>query len=158
MQPAKTSIAFIALLYVAWDHGASADDPQVVKVFVLAGQSNMEGHAEIWICGDGEWTKTPFTNPDPYQLLDIFAALGQQGEVAIVMHGWAAPTDDDQDCKPSEHPSRRRMRLYIQLFERDLQTVIEWNDTKVIDVMPDMGTGFMASSIMEAIDNLGEDN
>ena len=115
---------------------------------------DMNGDAEIWIHGNNGWTVTPFISSDPYSLLDMFALLGQQGETAIIMHGWAAPVDECDDLKPSQHPSRRRMRLYIHLYERELQLAIQWGDTNEIEIMPEEAQGFMAEAIQDAIDNL----
>lgn len=82
----------------------------------------------------------------PYDILAEFVYHGMDGMSVLTMHGWAAPLDDT-DGRPSEHPAKRRMRLYILMYQGACHTAIAWQDTAEFEVMNEPGAGALAEAI-----------
>ena len=82
----------------------------------------------------------------PYDILVPFVYHGMDGVSMLTMHGWAAPTDGVEG-RPSEHPSKRRMRMYIMMNCGVCRVAIKWHDTDVVEIMNDNGAGALADAI-----------
>ena len=82
----------------------------------------------------------------PYDILVPFVYHGMDGMSVLTMHGYAAPLDD-HDGRPSEHPAKRRMRLYILMHQGACHTAIAWQDTDDFEVMNEPGAGMLADAI-----------
>lgn len=91
---------------------------------------------------------------DPYEAIDEFVDLGLEGEVMMVMLGWAAPTDNEGmptgNALPSKHPERIRVRLFVYLDHGTMSTAMHLRDGE-IDVDLGSGTGPLADAINESI-------
>lgn len=84
--------------------------------------------------------ETPMTIPiamdkDIYDMLedhDIARELTPYTKFGIVTCGWAAPinheSDEGNDIAPSQHPEKRRVRLFSMLHETDLMSSIRFED------------------------------
>ena len=86
----------------------------------------------------------------PYDILSELVYHGMDGVSVMTMHGWAAPTDGTEG-RPSEHPSKRRMRLYILMHQGALHTAIAWQDTAEFEVMTEAGAGALADAISQVM-------
>ena len=78
---------------------------------------------------------------DVYQLLDSVKPSLVKGfdALAIVTCGWAAPISEGQsepDGAPSEHPDRRRVRLFVCATRSEMVSVLRFQDeadTPILD-------------------------
>jgi len=78
---------------------------------------------------------------DVYQLLDSVKPSLVSGfdALAIVTCGWAAPISEGQsepDGAPSEHPDRRRVRLFVCATRSEMVSVLRFQDeadTPILD-------------------------
>jgi hypothetical protein len=49
--------------------------------------------------------------------------------IALETGGWSAPIDDEYDCRPSEHPQRRRMHSTVLVYGNGIDvTVLRYDD------------------------------
>ena len=94
---------------------------------------------------NGTWVVAAEGN-SPYDLVAPFVYHGMDGLSMLTMHGWAAPKDDT-DGRPSEHPAKRRMRLYIQMNVGVCHTAILWQDSDDFEIMDEPGAGALADAI-----------
>jgi hypothetical protein len=96
---------------------------------------------------NGTWVVAA-EDPSPYDLLVPFVYHGMDGVSMLTMHGWAAPNDDTSD-RPSLHPGKRRMRLYIQMNQGVCHCAIAWQDTDEFEIMHEPGAGALADAIAQ---------
>ena len=101
--------------------------------------------ALAFTCINGTWTVAAEAK-SPYDILAEFVYHGMDGMSVLTMHGYAAPLDD-HDGRPSEHPDKRRMRLYILMHQGACHTAIAWQDTAEFEVMNEPGAGALAEAI-----------
>ncbi len=88
-------------------------------------------------------------NGDPYQLLWTSNRPDHIKAIALVVTGWASPTDGE-DIAPSKHPERVRIRLVVCNGIDGFSTVMRRADTPdEAEVMGDEGTGSLRDA-MEA--------
>jgi len=91
---------------------------------------------------------------DVYDLLDSNEAreVAQQGDIAVVTGGWAAPisADDDFDGPPSEHPDKRRVRLVVCASRNNICAAMRFGDD-VDNVITDDGKarGSLNDAVLE---------
>lgn len=112
-----------------------------------------DNDAVVMTCINDTWV-TAAEGADPYDLLPPFVYHGMDGQSVLTMHGWAAPTDeiDGEHVRPSQHAAKRRMRMYIMMFQSDCRIAIEWQDTGIKEIMNDNGAGPLANAIDDVID------
>lgn len=95
---------------------------------------------------------------DVYELLDApTSAIARMFDAAVVLTcGWAAPvSDDDANSEfsgpPSEHPSRRRVRLVVAVGDDGVGSVLRFADAPD-EVICDPGAA--RGSLADAVTNL----
>lgn len=96
-------------------------DVDVFNIFELEYELNdgeMNG-SSLWIRNDGTNDKWALHGEgvDPYDDMRWFVACGapKHHEAMMVVHGWASPVQ--ADLAPSDHPMRKRVRLFIYMNE-----------------------------------------
>lgn len=95
---------------------------------------------------------------DVYELLDApTSAIARMFDAAVVLTcGWAAPVNDEE-CEsefsgpPSEHPSRRRVRLVVAVCDDGVGSVLRFADSPN-EVICDPGAA--RGSLADAVTNL----
>jgi len=92
---------------------------------------------------------------DVYNLLDSDEAreVAQQGDIALVTGGWAAPCGPDAidfDGPPSEHPEKRRVRLVVCASRNNVCSAMRFGDD-VENVITDDGKarGSLNDAVLE---------
>jgi hypothetical protein len=92
---------------------------------------------------------------DVYELLesdDSVAVANASDFIALVTCGWASPiTDDDDDVNevaPSQHPKRRRVRLFVLASRQSVASVLRFSD-EPDSIVTDEGqaTGSLADAV-----------
>lgn len=85
----------------------------------------------------------------PYELL-FFTEKPEDVEVcALVVTGWAAPTDGNNDTRPSQHKDRSRVRIVLSSNGTNTFTVARFaNDPDDIKEMGEDGEGAMPEALM----------
>ena len=99
----------------------------------------------------------PLESGDVYDLIESKASveLARRSDfIAIVTCGWAAPlsnntNDDDDKVAPSQHPQRRRVRLFVLASRSSVASVLRFSDTPD-ETVTDEGkaTGSLADAIL----------
>jgi len=72
--------------------------------------------------------------------------------IALVTCGWAAPiiNDEDEDCRPSLHPERRRVRLVITADRDSVVSVLRFEDEAGEPVVDEgQATGSLADALRD---------
>lgn len=102
----------------------------------------------------GEFTLAG-TSPDVYDLLadsESVAVAGTSDFVAVVTCGWASPIadDDNDELAPSQHPKRRRVRLFVLASRQGVASVLRFQD-EPDDIVTDEGqaTGTLNDAVHE---------
>jgi len=95
---------------------------------------------------------------DVYELLDApTSAIARMFDAAVVLTcGWAAPVNDEESDSefsgpPSEHPSRRRVRLVVAVCDDGVGSVLRFADSPD-EVICDPGAA--RGSLADAVTNL----
>jgi hypothetical protein len=95
---------------------------------------------------------------DVYELLDApTSAIARMFDAAVVLTcGWAAPVNDEESDSefsgpPSEHPSRRRVRLVVAVCDDGVGSVLRFADSPD-EVIRDPGAA--RGSLADAVTNL----
>ena len=109
-------------------------------------------HSTLWVMKNKLMTEMTH-HGDVYDMLDSKEAkklATKFGTITIVTAGWAAPLDTDEDCVPSKHPQRRRVRLAVTATKNDVASVLRFSDTPD-EIVTDEGTarGSLADAIKE---------
>jgi hypothetical protein len=112
------------------------DQPQFHLPARLYGRTN----AGIELLGESD---------EPYQLL-FFTEKPEGVEVcALVVTGWAAPTDDGPGTRPSQHKDRSRVRIVLSSNGADTFTVVRFaNEPDDIKEMGAGGEGALPEALM----------
>lgn len=100
----------------------------------------------------GEYT-VEATHGDVYELLesdDSVAVAKASDFIALVTCGWASPItdDDDEEVAPSQHPKRRRVRLFVLASRQGVASVLRFSD-EPDSIVTDEGqaTGSLADAV-----------
>jgi len=119
----------------------AADPPKPVKVFILAGQSNMEGQAVADLDGkdynDGKGTLNALLN-DPAKAPLVKHLKTDKGEWAVRDDVWVRyqPPLVNRECRrgrvdhPSRHPPEPPARHTTQPCGRSIHAVNSWNNRR----------------------------
>jgi len=96
------------------------------------------------------------THGDVYELLesdDSVAVANASDFIALVTCGWASPItdDDDEEVAPSQHPKRRRVRLFVLASRQSVASVLRFSD-EPDSVVTDEGKA--TGSLADAVHNL----
>jgi len=114
------------------------------------------GGARVYGVENGE-TFLIDTHPDIYDLLadeECRADAKAYSHVAVVTSGWAAPLNAQGEVEgaPSQHPSRRRVRLVITANAEGVASVMRFSDTPdEVITDPGQATGSLADAIREFV-------
>lgn len=111
-------------------------------------------HATVYRFSDDGWMHAGYSSQDPYSLILPFVAEGMIAESALVMHGWAAPLDSDEDCMPSQNSQRRRVRVYVHMVDSEWQTSLEFEGGDKVESQGDKGEGMFADAIIATLEML----
>lgn len=120
---------------------------EMTKPIEIAKQAEREindlGHgynqpsARLYVVSDGGISgvemRLASEHGDVYELLDSQSALevAQSAEyIGLVTCGWASPITDDSDesVPPSQHPERRRVRLFVLANRHATASVLRFSD------------------------------
>ena len=110
-------------------------------------------HSTLWVMENKTMTEVADYS-DVYNMLDSKEAkklATKFGTITVVTAGWAAPLETDEDCPPSEHSQRRRVRLAITATKNGVASVLRFSDTPD-EIITDEGTA--KGSLADAITNL----
>lgn len=86
----------------------------------------------------------------PYLLLERTNDHAAFSAAALVVTGWCAPTDpsDPSGRRPSEHPSRQRVRITVAIDDRGIATVMRRDGAPdEPEVMDDRGEGDLPDAL-----------
>lgn len=95
-------------------------------------------------------------HPDIYDLLeaDEATAVARVSDfIGLVTTGWAAPLNNGQpEGAPSEHPQRRRVRLFVLANAEKVTSVVRFQDDES-EIVIDEGqaTGSLADAIQQLV-------
>ncbi len=104
--------------------------------------------------------ETPMTiplgmNKDIYEMLDdheLARELTPYTKFGIVTCGWASPIEDDDtednSLRPSEHPKKRRVRLFTMLHGQDFLSAIRFQDDPEVIYDDDKSRGDLKDAMI----------
>ena len=104
--------------------------------------------------------ETPMTvpigmNKDIYDMLedhDMAKELAPYTKFGIVTCGWASPirdgNDEENSLRPSEHPEKRRVRLFTMLHETDFLSSIRFEDDPEVIYDEDKSSGDLKDAML----------
>ena len=95
-------------------------------------------------------------HPDIYDLLiakEASAVAKVSDFIGVVTTGWAAPlnAEGEADGAPSEHPSRRRVRLFILANAEKVTSVVRFQDEDEVVIDEGTATGSLADAIQRLV-------
>lgn len=97
----------------------------------------------------GGWTLLS-TKDDPADLISYAVSSSVYSQSVLVLHGWAAPVNDD-DIAPSKHPGRMRVRLYIHIDNGEVAVASRFVGKEVV-LMDHPMEGHFMGLIRDAIE------
>ena len=109
--------------------------------------------ASVWFWNEdsSQWNSIEESYEDPYDLIPAVAIHGYHGAAMFVVHGWAAPYNENEDyTRPSKHPERMRVRSFTYVSGENILNSyqIMGKPIEEVDVNPE---GAIVDTIVLAI-------
>lgn len=118
-----------------------------------------EAPATVWSPNEVREFEVKEEADSPYDLMREFAVYGVMDKAILAIRGWGAPIDPetgvDGNVRPSEHPERKRLALYMYFDENSEKlTIAVHGEGDDLMVMHDEGAGALADVAYECIANV----
>lgn len=118
-----------------------------------------EAPATVWGLNENTVFEVKVEHDNPYELMNEFAVYGVTGKAILAIRGWGAPINPDEDVekhiRPSLHPNRMRLALYMYFDEDSEKIVVAVHEEgKDLMVMGDESTGALAEVAYECINQV----